>query len=236
MDICIAIDMDWAPDDSMRGVAEFLLAHRVKSTWFVTHETPVLDLLRLDPDLFELGIHPNFLPRSTQGETTEKVLEHCMRLVPEAVSVRTHGLMLSSSILDRMMETTPMRFEASTLLPETTLRQPSIYERGGRELARLVCGWEDDYQFEVRNRDYRVHEANWLVGEGVAVLAFHPIHIALNSFAGQRYMRCKSSHDWGKIDHRGDMSPGAGRCFRDLVVSLAATGRHKLIRETGFDK
>ena len=83
--IAITLDVDWAPDHAIDAVAGHLIERDVRATWFVTHASPAIDRLRDRPDLFELGIHPNFAPGSTQGETPDAVLDHCMAIVPEAL-------------------------------------------------------------------------------------------------------------------------------------------------------
>jgi len=85
-EIAITLDVDWAPDFVIEDVAELLINSSVRATWFVTHASSAIDDLRKRPDLFELGIHPNFLPGSTQGADVDSVLNHCMSLVPDAVS------------------------------------------------------------------------------------------------------------------------------------------------------
>ena len=90
--LAITLDIDWAPDHVIDRIAAQLIDARVRATWFVTHQSPAIDRLRARPDLFELGIHPNFLNQSTHGETPAEVLAHCMALVPDARSMRTHSL------------------------------------------------------------------------------------------------------------------------------------------------
>src|ERR1035441_3475149 len=84
-DIAISMDVDWAPDFAIDFVAERLIASRVRATWFVTHRSPAIERLRQHRDLFELGIHPNFLPGSSHGDSPAAVLQHCMGLVQDAV-------------------------------------------------------------------------------------------------------------------------------------------------------
>ncbi len=36
----ITIDTDWASDSIIAQVANFLIENEIKSTWFVTHESP----------------------------------------------------------------------------------------------------------------------------------------------------------------------------------------------------
>ena len=100
----ITIDIDWAPDFMIDYCMQILLVAQVKATWFITHKSPMLDKLRQYPDLFELGIHPNFYPNSSHGESEEAIIGYCMDLVPEARSMRTHGLCQSSYLLKKNIE------------------------------------------------------------------------------------------------------------------------------------
>lgn len=72
----ITLDVDWAPDYMVDYVASILISHRVKATWFVTHESLSVWRLRKRNDLFELGVHPNFLTGSTHGNNSLDVLNH----------------------------------------------------------------------------------------------------------------------------------------------------------------
>ena len=99
-DVLVTLDVDWAPDCVIDAVAALLIDANVRATWFITHESPALDRLRQRPDLFELGIHPNFFPGSTHGTDPKEILRHCMSLVPEAKSIRTHGLYQSGQIFE----------------------------------------------------------------------------------------------------------------------------------------
>ena len=71
----ITVDIDWAPDFVMDELLETLISAAVKSTWFITHRSPLLEKLREQKSLVELGIHPNFLPQSTQGKSTDEVIK-----------------------------------------------------------------------------------------------------------------------------------------------------------------
>ena len=64
--ILITLDIDWAPDFIIKKVDEILKEKGVKATWFVTHNSAYLNNLAKNKN-YELGIHPNFLPNTTQG-------------------------------------------------------------------------------------------------------------------------------------------------------------------------
>lgn len=223
------LDTDWAPDFVLDDVADRLIGAGVRSTWFVTHDTPVLAKLRDHSELFELGIHPNFLPGSTHGETPEAVLEHCMQLVPEAVSVRTHGLMQSTHLLDRIMACTPVKTDVSVYLPHVHHVQPFLLHWQGRSITRVPFGWEDD--IEMQRPEPTWSALGWLAETRSAVLGFHPIHIYLNSSDSgpydalkARFERLADATPEVAEEVRGH-GPGSGHFFDVLMVALAGGGR-----------
>src|SRR5437870_1859007 len=147
-DIVLTFDVDWAPDFAIDFVAEQLVQHQIRATWFVTHDSPAIERLRRHPELFELGIHPNFLPGSTHGATTHEVLRHCMTMVPEAVSLRTHCLFQSTPLLCDVLTLTPIRVDASLYLPHARALSPNEYQWRGETLLRVPHFWEDDFEME----------------------------------------------------------------------------------------
>lgn len=188
--IALTLDVDWAPDFMIDFVAAILIEHRVRATWFVTHDSPALVRLRAQPELFELGIHPNFLPGSSHGQTSEEVLRHCMSLVPEAVSLRTHALYQSTPLLGQVLASTPIRNEASLYLPHAPLLYPFEYEWNGRTLLRIPHFWEDDFEMERAKPVW--HLGPLLeIGGGLKVFDFHPIHVYLNSRNSDPYQALK---------------------------------------------
>lgn len=99
----ITLDVDWASDAIIAKVKEQLVKNRVKATWFVTHDSPEIRNLQEYP-FFELGIHPNFDVKSTQGNNPDEVMRFVKKIVPDAKSVRTHALIQSSALLKLMRE------------------------------------------------------------------------------------------------------------------------------------
>ncbi|MBF0326577.1 MAG: hypothetical protein HQL42_16105 [Alphaproteobacteria bacterium] len=187
---CITLDVDWAPDFVIDHVSEMLLSTGVKATWMVTHDSPAIDRLRSFPDLFELGIHPNFGAGSSHGTTVPEILDSCLRMVPGARVMRTHSLHQSSPILDLVTQLTPVVVDLSLFLPHHANLHPVIARTGpGRHLTRLPYRWEDDHEMLEPNPDWSL---NWLEqASGLCILDFHPIHIALNSCSLEPYAELK---------------------------------------------
>lgn len=177
----ITLDVDWAPDFVIDDVANMLIAAGTRAVWFITHDSPAVRRLRERPDLFEIGIHPNFLPGSTHGSSETEVLAHCMAMVPEARLIRMHGLVQTSNLLYRIVSETQIEADVSLFLPHAGNTAPVMYYwEGGKSLLRIPYVWEDDFEMV---RPNSVWDLTDMIksSAGLVVVNFHPIHIYLNS-------------------------------------------------------
>lgn len=235
-DVVLTIDTDWAPDCAIDLVAERLIAHRVRATWFVTHMSPAIARLTRRPELFELGIHPNFLPGTTHGETPEAVLRHCLTLVPDASSMRTHGLVQWTQLLRQITTQSGITADVSVFLPHTPDLRPVPYCWSARTLLRIPYFWADDYEMEQDTPCW--HLAPLLaVGSGLKVFAFHPIHVYLNAADAQPYEALKR-----RVSRLSEATPealnahvrtgeGPATLFTELIMHRAAQGPSVCIRD-----
>lgn len=205
--VALTLDVDWAPDFVIDWVAERLIASKVSATWFVTHASPAIERLRRFPHLFELGIHPNFLPGSSHGATPDEVLSYCLGIVPGALSSRTHGLVQSSLLLEQFLCCTPVRVDLSLFLPRTPYLRPVSYRWRGRTLIRIPVFWEDD--FEMGQEEPCWHLDHYLaLGEGLKVFSFHPMHLYLNSSTPGPYRELK-----GQVSHLTALTPALASSY-----------------------
>lgn len=222
--VALTIDVDWGGDAAIDWVAARLEDLNVPATWFATHDSPALDRMR-DHPLFELGVHPNFMPGSTHGSTVEHVLENCMELVPEAKAVRAHGLALSSRILDVIVSSTPLEIDSSLLVLGSDVDPFELHwpERG---LVRIASAWEDDTWLAAR--EYGGQETLWLKGRP-RVVTFHPTLVAMNADSYTSYERVRSSYPQltprDLRQCRAASTFGAGDAFDQVVDQLAENGR-----------
>ena len=184
-DPVITIDLDWAPDYMIEFVAETLIERGVRATWLVTHGSSAVDALRGRPDLFELGIHPNFLPESSHGNTPDEVIDHCLNLVPFARAVRTHGLVQSTNLLHELGRRDGLCVDLSLYLRHFPSAAPCHFIYRTAHLLRLPHVWEDDLEMACRDPNWRLDSILQL--EGLKILDFHPVHIFLNCPTGEAY-------------------------------------------------
>lgn len=237
--IVLTIDIDWAPDCAIDWIAALLVRLEVRATWFVTHQSPGVERLRDHPHLFELGVHPNFLDGSTHGATPSAVLQHCMELVPDATSLRTHSLVQSTPLLARIVSDTPITTDVSLFLPCMPNLRPFSYRAGGRPLLRLPYFWEDDNEMQQVSPCWRL--ARLLnVGPGLKVFDFHPVHVYMNAERMEAYRsltsRVSRLEDLEEADLRGVIRAGEGTksLFLELVEHLAASERTVRVRDVDF--
>jgi len=225
-DLAITLDVDWAPDFVIDDVAERLAARDVRATWFLTHMSPAIERLAAHGDLFELGIHPNFLPGSTHGNDHDTVLRHCMTLAPEARSMRTHGLYHSTPLMERIAVLTPIEFDVSIYMPRHVNLGPVDFWGAGRRIIRFPYLWEDDFEMQRPDPLWDV-EALPARGDGLTILDFHPIHVYLNSSSMDSYERLKQREP--------NLAQARESSFSDLVQDGAGTGAFfdALLNEAG---
>jgi len=235
-DVVLTIDIDWAPDFTIDFVAEQLIARQVRATWFVTHMSPAIARLNQYPNLFELGIHPNFLSGSTHGDTPDAVLRHCISLVPEASSVRTHFLFQSTLLLRQILTQSSITTDVSLFLPGTPYIRPVEWLCRRGTLLRIPYFWADDFEMERNLPCWRL-APHLGVGQGLKVFAFHPIHVYLNSADIEIYQTLK--HRVPKISEASPhvlntyVQTGEGTCalFKEVIAHLAAQGHSVCIQD-----
>lgn len=228
-DFVLTFDIDWAPDFVIDRVAQPLIEHRVKATWFVTHRSAAIERLRQDPDLFELGIHPNMLAGSTHGASEDEVLAHVKELVPDAVTMRTHGLYQTSRWLVKAARDFGIRHDVSLYLPRAGHLRAHQITWNGSSLWRIPYFWEDDSEMFENRPIWRTSDARLHI-PGLRVVDFHPIHIALNTQRLSDYDELKSlrpvnSWDEAFVDEHEQTGDGPRSFFEDLVRDLAGRGR-----------
>ena len=231
----LTLDIDWAPDIAIDTVARRLVSEEVRATWFVTHKSAAVERLREFPALFELGIHPNFLPGSSHGSSTTEVLDHCAQLVPDAVSMRSHAVFQHGRLYNEILERTGVRIDSTTFLPEMehvrVLDQPTT----AGDLRRIPFVWADDYELAKPDPMWNVNRFD--ERPGLHILMFHPIHVYMNTPSFEHYERVKRSDAFrrntsasglAKLRHDGN---GIATVFDDLLSRLSQKGGGLCIRD-----
>ena len=182
----LTFDIDWAPDFVILHCLELLDDARCKATFFATHSTP------LNQEIVNrghnLGIHPNFLPNSSQGSSVQEIISECLSYAPDAWCMRTHALVQSSPLLHEIFSKFPqLKLDVSLLMHRSAFSHKVQWDFDGVTFDRLLYNWEDDAQFSSYKKD---NLPDLFFGE-LTVFDFHPIHVFLNSTDGSEYRNLK---------------------------------------------
>lgn len=221
----ITLDIDWAPDWIIDQAAAVLARCGTRATWFATHHSPAVRRL-LESPLFEVGIHPNFRPGSTHGDSERAVLAHMKDLFPDAASMRTHSLVQSTPLLIMAAEMGIVT-DVSLFLPGQPHLKPHTLHTETARLVRVPYYWEDDMAFcdpaSTWTPDWNDQ------GAGLRIFNFHPVHIALNASGFDAYNALKSGgpETWTpkKVASLRRAGDGTGTLFEALAKRLAGAGR-----------
>jgi hypothetical protein len=187
----LTFDIDWVPDFIVQDVLHLVQKAGVKSTWFVTHDSAAIQAMKTDK-LVELGLHPNYLPQSSHGNTQQEVLEYLFQIVPDAVSVRSHAVVQSGAILNYYTHT-GIKIDSTIFLPEQEGIRPVKYFLPNGELIRVPFFWADDYELS-RKPLPDWNAARYAGVDGVKVIMFHPVHVFFNSPDYAFYDALKKQH------------------------------------------
>lgn len=223
----ITFDVDWAPDWAIALSAEICVKRQVPATFFVTHPSDAADEIGR-ANLFELGIHPNFLPGTTQGGSEEEILEYCLNLAPSAKAMRTHALVQSTPLLALIGDQFPqIETDTSVLLFGHDYLQPVdvFFGQKKRRITRLPFYWEDDVAADHPGWKW---DADVPCANGLMIFNFHPIHIALNTSSMTQCARLRSTLGERKLNQltEKDVEPfvernHGARTFLEAVLDSA---------------
>ena len=218
--VLITLDIDWAPDFMINFVKDILIENNVKATWFITHNSDYVKELE-KTDHFELGIHPNFSNDSTQGNNAEDILSNLKKIVPTAKSVRTHGLLQSTRILEKFHK---YNIENDVSLFAPNSNNPPHYLKFAK-LYRFPYFWEDDINM-MEDKIWSLPQSLFQEN-GLKIFNFHPLHIYFNFCDIKQYENFKIKNGYTFSD-KSDVDAfinkndnGVQTFFRDLVSSLS---------------
>jgi len=97
--LSLTTDTEWCSEDQIKRLFDLADSHDVPLFPFVTHASAFLRTRG-----GAQGIHPNFLPNSTHGKTYDEVLDHLLRIVPDARAFRSHCFYSETRLLWKMAE------------------------------------------------------------------------------------------------------------------------------------
>lgn len=209
--ICITLDTDWVTDIVLGYSLDILQNANIKSTVFATGEYS--SLKSIDPNLVEIGIHPNIVELDRAEETIQKLL----KIYPDAISLRNHSLVHSSRFW-AIYTRTNISFTSNYLyLGQPAIRPVLLHD----SITECPIYFMDDYYLTQENKSFTIDDLK-LSRSGLKILAFHPIHIFLNSSSLEDYDSAKPHfHDQTALEQYRSDGNGIGTLFKELVSHLA---------------
>jgi hypothetical protein len=226
-DIYLTFDIDWVADEAIEWTAGLLQDLRVPgATFFATHDTPALTRLR--DRSFEIGMHPNLLPllfgpRADEHTDVRTVLRQLRCVVPDAVSVRCHGL-LHGHALSRVFQDEGFTHESNVMIPWSSgmMLQPYEFPPG---MVQLPYNWGDYLHCVHTPPAQRLSASDYLRLPGLKIMNFHPVHVYLNTCSPDMYAQARSATaDIARLrTFRNEREAGV----RDFLIELVQAARQK---------
>ena len=218
----LTIDQEWSSDFALEGVLAFARERGIVPTLFVTHRSVVAERAAARGEV-ELGIHPNFLPGSTHGDTVDAVLDHLLSRVPAPVASRSHAFVDGTPIA-LALAARGLRLDSNLCLQW----QPGLVPlRHWTGLLRLPVFFADDVHARQGGEWRLAPLESRFFSPGLKVLLVHPFLHALNLDTHARYLALKASlprldaDEAARLRHRGD---GAASLLEALVDAVHARG------------
>jgi hypothetical protein len=214
-------DLEWAPEAIIARLLEALKPAGIVAHLFMTHPSPAAELAAAEGRAI-LGIHPNFLPHSTHGDSIETVVDTMLTLVPGARSWRSHSFVDSTPISRRMVER-GIRYDSNLCLYLQAELFPLDHQSG---LLRFPVFWEDDIHWS-RN-------ANWCFSDfeaaffqpGLKVINIHPLNFVLNIPSQSFYEQVKAmvAQDHERLLMLAHSGAGTATFVNALIAAVTRRG------------
>jgi hypothetical protein len=188
----LTMDLDWCPDWILEKVLIGL--EDVPLLIFMTNRSEFIESALQEGAQWSLGIHPNFEPKSSHGETPDEVFRFLIGLFPNSVAWRSHSLLSSNRVMQSASKISNLKITSNKYDPEFHLPTWTNNSFAQWRFLDLPIHFEDDLAL-VDDPDLERSAALLTLSEArydLVTLSFHPIHIFLNSVDLEEYSKSKS--------------------------------------------
>lgn len=225
--VCYTSDLDWASESAISMMLEYFDEQDIHPTIFMTHPSRCVKEYACRGRV-DLGIHPNFILPSSQGNSISEVIDYCLDLLPQAKVFRCHRWYASNDIYDLFYQK-GLRYESNlcTLLEVVEpfrhrsgmISFPTFFEDG----AWIYHG----YPMKFQGNEFVFDQP------GLKVINIHPMHFVLNTpyFRYMRDIKDRLPRErWNSLTKqdmkalKNDHQPGIQDFLRDMVSHYRATG------------
>jgi hypothetical protein len=176
-------DLDWASEYCIQDLKKILDSFGISPTVFVTHQSSTVQTWKNA----EVGIHPNFNLGSTHGQNINSVLDHVLRIAPDAKCFRSHSFYDCTAVAMEMRNR-GIIYDSNLCLYLQPNLHPLNHIFGSM---RFPVFFEDDVQWYYPPNDWNVSLEPFLT-PGLKVLNFHPFMVALNIPSLEYYNKIKN--------------------------------------------
>jgi hypothetical protein len=229
---CFTSDIDWASESIIKYSHDVLSGNNLKLTYFVTHRSSFLNDLSEQKKVRLLN-HPNFLPKSSHGNSFKEVIDYCLNLVPNADGFRSHRYFEVNDIMDDFKKR-GFRFVSNHCTRCETHIKPLIHRSG---LLSIPIFLEDGGYLlmdPTLNFNNLIPKLN---SPGLKVINFHPAHMAFNTpnFDYTRSIKDSMSREsWNNLslselqNLENKDKPGIQKIIQQ-IIDFAFKNNHKVL-------
>ncbi|HEY8731808.1 MAG TPA: hypothetical protein VIN69_07505 [Candidatus Limnocylindria bacterium] len=223
---CFTTDIEWAPEWAIEDLFALADAYEIRLTPFLTHRSEYLWRRFGGARASAAGVHPNFLPGSTHGESVGAVIDHVARLWPAARAFRSHCF-YDETRMNRKMADRGFRYDSNLC---AFLQTGLVPLRTATRIIRFPVFWEDDvhsgfglpWTIEAIDEELR--------SPGLKIFNVHPPRVALNIADEEFYESRRSLFRETALDPAAHASVGAGtRTFLESLFAYARTMGHPVV-------
>lgn len=193
---CFTSDIDWADEAAIEGLLHTFQQYSIPLTPFVTHKSEALESAYSTAEMRRhVGLHPNFLPGSTHGETPVDIIDHVQALWPSSTFYRCHSH-YDNSQLSLEFHKRGFLFDSNTCLNMQAGLTPLRLATGQ---LRFPVFWEDDAYFLFDDAQWDFSKVKSAFDTpGIKVISVHPVHHARNTPNNAFHASCPDAPHPGK--------------------------------------
>ena len=174
---CFTSDIDWASEAVLDMFFHDIPLEPLKLTTFVTHHSDIIERLYQNKKL-ERGIHPNFLPDSSHGNSFREVIETCKTFAPEAIGSRSHRLFEVTDTAHLLKNEYGILYSSNMITTLGTGIRPFLHES---QLIQFPIFLEDgSYLYNELGLDITSY-LNYFETPGLKIISFLPMNIVFNT-------------------------------------------------------
>jgi len=223
---CFTTDIEWAPEWAIKTLFELADSYDIPLTPFITHDSEYLRRrFAGTSDAHLVGIHPNFLPGSTHGDSVGGVIEHTTGLWPQARSFRSHCF-YDETRMNRQMADRGFRYDSNLC----AFLQPGLVPlRTATQIIRFPVFWEDDvhssfgmpWTIEAIDEELR--------SPGLKIFNVHPPRVALNVPDEAFYEAHRSLYTSSDMTADAPFDGAGSRTFLEGLFAYARAMAHPVV-------